>query len=314
MQAVTRGRLARRGLAISAAAVLLSGGPAFAGGPDDNTAQPPPSDGGGQKHGEIYAEVSFPPANGHDGPGRGPLKSTDVNWSPPACWYAPMYGAKEYKEKFELNHVPGPNFHFEGVESPHVQIFFSLYFALTGVHALHMIIGFGLLSVAYSIYLIRHSVLAPLSGARQAMAGIAQGQFDIDIPQSDASEVAAFLNELRDIKDKFSGIHQEQEIDRRQVDEFKARLEAVFKHCPFGIFIKDLDGHFIMLNETDARIWRHPIEAFIGRMRRLFATLPFGRFDQVIAGWREAVPGAAPEAAPEPGSEHVGGSALRATR
>jgi len=53
----------------------------------------------------------------------------------------------EYKEKFELNHVPGPNFRFEGPESPHVQIFFSLYFALTGVHALHMVIGFVLLSV-----------------------------------------------------------------------------------------------------------------------------------------------------------------------
>ena len=53
----------------------------------------------------------------------------------------------EYKEKFELNHVPGPNFRFEGPEAPHVQIFFSLYFALTGVHALHMIIGFCLLSV-----------------------------------------------------------------------------------------------------------------------------------------------------------------------
>ena len=53
----------------------------------------------------------------------------------------------EYKEKFELNHVPGPNFRFEGPESPHVQIFFSLYFALTGVHALHMIIGVGLMTV-----------------------------------------------------------------------------------------------------------------------------------------------------------------------
>jgi cytochrome c oxidase subunit 3 len=53
----------------------------------------------------------------------------------------------EYKEKFALHHVPGPNFRFEGPESPHVQIFFSLYFALTGVHALHMIIGFVLLSV-----------------------------------------------------------------------------------------------------------------------------------------------------------------------
>jgi cytochrome c oxidase subunit 3 len=52
----------------------------------------------------------------------------------------------EYKEKFELHHVPGPNFQFEGPQSPHVQIFFSLYFALTGVHALHMIIGVGLMS------------------------------------------------------------------------------------------------------------------------------------------------------------------------
>jgi cytochrome c oxidase subunit 3 len=53
----------------------------------------------------------------------------------------------EYKHKFELHHVPGPNFHFEGPLAPQVEIFLSLYFALTGLHALHMIIGFGLMSV-----------------------------------------------------------------------------------------------------------------------------------------------------------------------
>jgi len=53
----------------------------------------------------------------------------------------------EYKEKFELHHVPGPNFFYEGPFAPQVQIFFSIYFALTGVHALHMVIGFCLLSV-----------------------------------------------------------------------------------------------------------------------------------------------------------------------
>ncbi len=53
----------------------------------------------------------------------------------------------EYKHKFELNHVPGPNFEFEGPNAPQVQIFLSLYFAMTGLHALHMLIGFGLLSV-----------------------------------------------------------------------------------------------------------------------------------------------------------------------
>ncbi len=48
--------------------------------------------------------------------------------------------------------VPGPGFHFEGhgpfadVAPPHVQLFFSFYFAMTGMHALHMIIGAGLLS------------------------------------------------------------------------------------------------------------------------------------------------------------------------
>jgi cytochrome c oxidase subunit III len=53
----------------------------------------------------------------------------------------------EYKEKFEVGHVPGPNFHAEGPYGAQTEIFFSLYFALTGLHALHMVIGFGILSV-----------------------------------------------------------------------------------------------------------------------------------------------------------------------
>jgi cytochrome c oxidase subunit 3 len=50
----------------------------------------------------------------------------------------------EYKAKFEHHLVPGPNF------DPHLeqgmQIFFSLYFMLTGVHAAHMIIGLGIMT------------------------------------------------------------------------------------------------------------------------------------------------------------------------
>jgi cytochrome c oxidase subunit 3 len=53
----------------------------------------------------------------------------------------------EYKHKWELNHIPGPNFHFEGPDAPQVQIFLSLYFGLTGLHALHMVIGACLLGV-----------------------------------------------------------------------------------------------------------------------------------------------------------------------
>lgn len=57
----------------------------------------------------------------------------------------------EYAAKFEHHLVPGANFAFHGTghgaEAEHVQLFFSLYFAMTGLHALHMIIGAGLLLV-----------------------------------------------------------------------------------------------------------------------------------------------------------------------
>jgi cytochrome c oxidase subunit 3 len=72
----------------------------------------------------------------------------------------------EYADKFEHHHVPGPNFvwaepgHETGLDAAHsggaltpdqlqqyTQIFFSLYFTMTGLHALHMIIGIGLMCV-----------------------------------------------------------------------------------------------------------------------------------------------------------------------
>jgi cytochrome c oxidase subunit 3 len=66
--------------------------------------------------------------------------------------------AFEYAHKFELNHVPGPNFVFEGPHARQVEIFLSLYFAMTGLHALHMIIGVGLMAViAWMAYKRRFS-------------------------------------------------------------------------------------------------------------------------------------------------------------
>ena len=53
----------------------------------------------------------------------------------------------EYKHKWDLNHIPGANFEFEGPHARQVEIFLSLYFGLTGLHALHMIIGISILGV-----------------------------------------------------------------------------------------------------------------------------------------------------------------------
>jgi cytochrome c oxidase subunit 3 len=52
----------------------------------------------------------------------------------------------EYSDKFEHHLVPGASFVFEGPYGPPAQIYFSLYFAMTGMHALHMVIGAGLLT------------------------------------------------------------------------------------------------------------------------------------------------------------------------
>jgi cytochrome c oxidase subunit 3 len=52
----------------------------------------------------------------------------------------------EWWQKFEEHHVPGPSFHLEGepLQGP-AQLFFSLYFAMTGLHALHMVVGEGIM-------------------------------------------------------------------------------------------------------------------------------------------------------------------------
>jgi cytochrome c oxidase subunit 3 len=53
----------------------------------------------------------------------------------------------EYYQKFEEHHIPGMGFHFEGAAPERANLFFSLYFAMTGLHALHMIIGLGIMTV-----------------------------------------------------------------------------------------------------------------------------------------------------------------------
>jgi cytochrome c oxidase subunit 3 len=51
----------------------------------------------------------------------------------------------EYAEKWHHHLIPGPHFVFEGRPGGHEQLFFACYFAMTGLHAAHMLIGLGLL-------------------------------------------------------------------------------------------------------------------------------------------------------------------------
>ncbi len=52
----------------------------------------------------------------------------------------------EYHEKWVDHHIPGPGFHYaDSRYAQQAQILFFLYFAMTGMHALHMIVGAGLI-------------------------------------------------------------------------------------------------------------------------------------------------------------------------
>ncbi|MBI3682824.1 MAG: cytochrome c oxidase subunit 3 family protein [Acidobacteria bacterium] len=55
--------------------------------------------------------------------------------------------AAEYSEKWHHQHVPGLNWNWtEGEGGREVQILFCLYFAMTGMHAMHMVVGVGIMT------------------------------------------------------------------------------------------------------------------------------------------------------------------------
>jgi cytochrome c oxidase subunit 3 len=86
------------------------------------------------------------------------VRSAQINASPKTqvAWIgatmllgAAFLGVKaiEYTDKFTHHLVPGPNFHWTGKHPAAAEIFYSLYFCMTGLHAMHMIIGLGIMTV-----------------------------------------------------------------------------------------------------------------------------------------------------------------------
>jgi len=53
--------------------------------------------------------------------------------------------AFEYQHKLHEGALPGPWYRFEAVRGPGASLFFTLYFLMTGLHAIHVTIGMGVL-------------------------------------------------------------------------------------------------------------------------------------------------------------------------
>jgi cytochrome c oxidase subunit III len=92
------------------------------------------------------------------------IRSAQLNRRKTIVWFllvtmalgATFLGIKafEYTTEFHEHHYPGAGFRFEppagtahwtAEDSHHAEMFFAIYFCMTGLHAAHMIIGLGLL-------------------------------------------------------------------------------------------------------------------------------------------------------------------------
>jgi cytochrome c oxidase subunit III len=78
--------------------------------------------------------------------------------------------AYEYHSKFVQHLIPGAGFHPRGGGDPRLQIFFFLYFAMTGLHAAHMVAG--LLAVGWLIRLHARGRLSSAQPEPVAMVGL----------------------------------------------------------------------------------------------------------------------------------------------
>ena len=66
----------------------------------------------------------------------------------------------EYSHKFHLGQLPGKYYTFTGIEGNNPHIFFSVYFAMTGLHGLHVVAG--MVAIAW---VLRRTLRGEFSGA-----------------------------------------------------------------------------------------------------------------------------------------------------
>lgn len=76
----------------------------------------------------------------------------------------------EYHHKWTERLVPGAGFRYEGPYAGPAEILFSFYFAMTGMHALHMVVGIGLL--LYLLVMARRGKYSPRYYTPVEMTGL----------------------------------------------------------------------------------------------------------------------------------------------
>ncbi|HTN51211.1 MAG TPA: cytochrome c oxidase subunit 3 family protein [Anaeromyxobacter sp.] len=97
----------------------------------------------------ILVTSSFTVAMGLDAATRGNGRRTALLFAVSVLLALAFLGLKavEYSHHFQEGQLPGRFYTFEGVQAPGASLFFALYFLITGLHAIHVIIGMTVLIV-----------------------------------------------------------------------------------------------------------------------------------------------------------------------
>ena len=72
----------------------------------------------------------------------------------------------EYAHKFHVGQLPGRHYAFAGIQAPGINIFFTVYFLATGLHAFHVIVGMSVL--VWMLLRVRKGSIRPSTTSRSS--------------------------------------------------------------------------------------------------------------------------------------------------
>ncbi|HVJ42290.1 MAG TPA: ATP-binding protein [Dongiaceae bacterium] len=85
-------------------------------------------------------------------------------------------------------------------------------------------------------------------------------------PQRYHDEISAVVETLRRFRRNLHDLATLKEEQAHQANVFRAQLEAIFRHAPVGVYMKDIEGHMLVVSDAAAQLWGHSHDEMIGKL------------------------------------------------
>jgi PAS domain S-box-containing protein len=79
-------------------------------------------------------------------------------------------------------------------------------------------------------------------------------------------EISAVIDTLRQFRRDLSSLTSLQAAQAQEANAFRAQLEAIFRHAPLGVYMKDVEGRMLMISEAAASLWGRDRDDMIGKI------------------------------------------------